>query len=71
MEKFNIMKERLFTNWSLWRITRFVLSIIFIVNGAIKADYILILGGVFLLGHALVNSCAACASGNCEIPQKK
>ena len=65
------MKERLLTNWTLWRITRFILSLIFIINGVIKVDYILILGGVFLLGHALVNSCAACAGRNCEIPQKK
>lgn len=71
MEKFNFMKERLLTNWTLWRITRLVLSIIFIINGLIKADYILIAGGIFLLGHALVNSCAACAGGNCEIPQNK
>lgn len=71
MEKFNLMKERLLTNWTLWRITRFILSLIFIINGVIKVDYILILGGVFLLGHALVNSCATCAGGNCEIPQKK
>ena len=65
------MKERLLTNWTLWRITRFILSLIFIINGVIKVDYILILGGVFLLGHALVNSCATCEGGNCEIPQKK
>lgn len=64
------MKQRLLTNWTLWRITRLVLSFIFIINGAIKADYILLTGGVFLLIHALVNSCATCASGNCEIPQK-
>lgn len=71
MINFQIIKERLTTNWSLWRITRFVLSIIFIINGAMKTDYILLAGGVFLLIHALVNSCAACASGNCEIPQNK
>lgn len=65
------MKQRLLTNWTLWRITRFVLSILFIVNGFIKADYILLFGGTFLLIHALVNSCASCATGNCEIPQNK
>lgn len=64
------MKQRLLTNWTLWRIARLVLSFIFIINGALKADYILLTGGVFLLIHALVNSCATCASGNCEIPQK-
>lgn len=36
-----------------------------------KSDYFLLTGGVFLLLHALVNSCAACANGNCEIPKKK
>lgn len=64
------MKQRLLTNWTLWRITRLVLSLVFIINGAIKTDYILLTGGVFLLIHALVNSCATCASGNCEISQK-
>jgi hypothetical protein len=38
--------------------------------GAIKLDYILIAAGVFLLIQALVNTCATCAAGNCEIPQK-
>ena len=67
---FNI-KQRLLTNWSLWRITRLVLSIVFIVNGIINWDYILLTSGVFLLGHALLNACLTCVSGNCEIPQKK
>ena len=71
MEKFNLMKDRLLKNWTLWRVTRFVLALIFIVNGVIKSDYILIVGGVFLLAHALVNSCAVCASGNCETPKIK
>ena len=71
MVKFNRMKERLLTNWTLWRITRLVLSFIFIINGEMKSDYFLLTGGVFLLLHALVNSCAACANGNCEIPQNK
>lgn len=64
------MKDRLLKNWTLWRVTRFILALIFIVNGVIKSDYILIAGGIFLLAHALVNSCAACASGNCETPKK-
>lgn len=67
---FNI-KQRLSTNWSLWRITRLVLSIVFIVNGIINWDYILLTSGLFLLGHALLNACLTCVSGNCEIPQKK
>jgi len=64
------MKELLFNNWSLWRIIRFVLSIIFMVNGIIKADYFLLAGGVFLFIHAFLNVCSTCASGNCEVPKK-
>ncbi len=67
---FNI-KQRLLTNWSLWRITRLVLSIVFIVNGIINLDYILLVSGVFLLGHALLNACLTCVGENCEIPQKQ
>ena len=64
------IKSKLMTPWNLWRIIRAVLSIIFIVNGIIKADYILLFGGVFLLIHAVMNACVAYADGNCEIPQK-
>lgn len=64
------IKQRLLSNWTLWRITRLVLALIFIINGIIKLDYILLIGGIFLLGYALINACAACAGGNCEIPQK-
>lgn len=62
---------RLLSNWSLWRITRLVLSIVFIVYGIINLDYILLASGVFLLGHALLNACLTCVGGNCEIPQNK
>jgi hypothetical protein len=65
------MKERLLYNWSLWRITRLILSFVFIINGIINTDFILITGGVFLLIHALYNACVFCAGGNCEIPKKK
>jgi hypothetical protein len=64
------MKNRLLNNWTLWRIIRAVLSVVFITNGIFKGDYILLAGGVFLLIHALVNTCAACNTGNCEVPQK-
>ncbi len=66
---FNI-KQRLATNWSLWRIIRLVLSVLFIISGIIAIDYILILAGVFLLGQAVFNTCVTCVSGNCEISQK-
>jgi hypothetical protein len=66
----NSLKARLLSNWNLWRITRLVLSIVFIVSGIINLDYILILAGVFLLGQAIINTCVTCVSGNCEIPQK-
>jgi hypothetical protein len=69
--KLDQIKQRLLSNWTLWRITRLVLALVFIVNGIVKLDYILLIGGIFLLGHALINACAACAGGNCEIPQTK
>lgn len=64
------IKQRLSSNWTLWRVIRLVLSILFIVNGIIALDYILIFAGLFLLGQAIFNTCVTCASGNCEIPQK-
>lgn len=64
------MKARILSNWNLWRITRLILSLIFILNGLIKADYILLTGGVFLLIHALFNACVTCVNNNCEIPKK-
>jgi Zn-dependent membrane protease YugP len=65
------LKQRLSSNWNLWRVIRLVLSIVFIVNGIIISDYILLLGGVFLLGQAVLNTCVTCVSGNCEIPQNQ
>ena len=64
------IKARLLSNWNLWRITRLVLSIVFVISGIIAIDYILILAGVFLLGQAVINTCVTCVSGKCEIPQK-
>ena len=64
------LKQRLSSNWNLWRIIRLVLSVLFIISGIIAIDYILILAGVFLLGQAVLNTCVTCVSGNCEIPQK-
>ena len=66
----NNIKARLLSNWSLWRIIRLVLSVLFVISGIIASDYILILAGVFLLGQAIINTCVTCVSGNCEIPQK-
>lgn len=65
------IKSRLLSHWSLWRITRLILSIVFIINGIINLDYILLASGIFLLGHALLNACLTCVGNNCEIPQKQ
>jgi hypothetical protein len=65
------MKKLLLTNWTLWRATRLVVAIICIVAGALRYDTILILAGVFLLIHAVLNSCAACVGGYCETPAWK
>ena len=66
----NNIKARLLSNWSFWRITRLVLSVVFIINGIISLDYILLASGIFLLGHALLNACLTCVDENCEIPKK-
>ena len=62
--------QRLSKNWTAWRIMRVTLSIVFSAIGIIKADYILLAAGAFLMIQALANTCVSCASGNCEIPQK-
>jgi hypothetical protein len=64
------MKNLLLKNWTTWRITRMVLSILFIVVGSFRADYILLAGGIFLFIHAILNVCEACAANECEIPKK-
>jgi hypothetical protein len=64
------MKELLLTNWTTWRILRIVLSIVFITIGIIKADYILLAAGVFLMIQAIANTCVTCVGGNCEVPKK-
>ncbi len=57
-------------NWTLWRATRMGLGITFAIAGGVTADYILLAAGVFLSGHALINSCEVCATGNCEVPKE-
>jgi hypothetical protein len=57
-------------NWTLWRATRMGLGITFAVAGGLTSDYILLAAGVFLIGHALINSCEVCDTGNCELPKK-
>lgn len=64
------MKQLLLSNWNLWRVVRLILSIVFIIEGFIKADNILLVGGVFLFAHAILNACATCVGGSCEIPKK-
>lgn len=57
-------------NWTLWRATRMGLGITFGIAGAVTADYILLAAGVFLAAHSLINSCEACATGNCEVTKE-
>lgn len=70
MVKYNLMKQRLLSNWNTWRIIRLALSIVFIVSGFINSDWILLFSGGFLMVHALLNACVTCVGGNCEIPKK-
>lgn len=64
------MRNRLLTNWTLWRFSRLAFALVFIVAGIIRYDMILSLGGVFLLFHSLLNTCAACENGACEVPKQ-
>lgn len=64
------MKNRLLKNWTLWRVARAGFALVFIVAGAGTGDYILVAGGVFLLFHALLNTCVTCAGGACNLPDQ-
>ncbi len=64
------LKYMLLNNWTFWRVTKMILSVVFIVNGILEADYILTIGGFFLMLHTLLNACAMCAGGDCEVPKK-
>lgn len=64
------MKELILSNWTLWRVIRMIFSIVFITEGIIKSDFIMIAAGAFLFIHALLNVCSSCAGGSCEIPKK-
>lgn len=64
------MKESFLTNWNAWRVIRLLLSIIFIIAGAVNLDYFLIAGGIFILYQAVFNT-GCCAVGNCEVNYQK
>lgn len=64
------MKKINLGTWNLWRSTRLILGILFLVAGFIQADYILAAAGVFLIVHAWINSCAACVTDTCETPKQ-
>jgi hypothetical protein len=65
------MKKINWGSWNLWRATRLVLGLVFIGAGFYESDWILGAAGAFLLVHAYVNACAACQTGDCEIPQQR
>lgn len=65
------LKNLLLTNWNWWRITRMLLSIIFVVNGLWAGDLILLSGGGFLFFHALLNPCITCGGTSCAIPKNR
>jgi hypothetical protein len=65
------LKNLILTNWNWWRITRLLLSIIFVVNGVLQADNIVLTGGGFLFFHSIINPCMSCGGTNCEFPNKK
>jgi len=67
----NQIKVSLFQNWTLWRASKLVLSLFFIVYGITMYDHVLTIGGIFLLVHTALNFCGVCAATGCEINQNK
>ena len=69
------MKDKFFSNWNAWRIVRLVLSVVFVIAGAVNTDYFLVAGGIFILFQAVFNTgcCATgtCSEGSCEVKYKE
>lgn len=63
-----MIKERLTQNWDMWRIIRMLLALTFLVSGIVRHDTLLGITGGFLVLHTLLNACAACVGGSCDVP---
>lgn len=63
------MKKINWGSWNLWRSTRMIAGLAFIIFGIYNYDLVVAAAGLFLVIHAYINACAACANGSCEIPQ--
>lgn len=60
------MKDRIFKNWNTWRVIRYLLSLVFVISGAMEADYFLLAGGIFIMYQAVFNT-GCCSSRSCEV----
>jgi hypothetical protein len=58
-------------SWNLWRVTRLLAGLASLIVGILERDWVLSAAGVFLMVHVYVNACAACQTGNCEMPINK
>lgn len=54
------MKSILRDNWTVWRIVKLVLSIMFLVGALQQVDYILGAGAIYLLINSIFNTCKTC-----------
>ena len=58
-------------SWNLWRIKRLAVGLVSLGAGVYRKDWVLAAAGVFLMVHVYINACAACETGDCELPNKK
>lgn len=54
------MKNILLTNWTVWRIIKLILSIVFLVGAVHQSDYILGAGAIYLFINSIFNTCKTC-----------
>lgn len=64
------MKDLILKDWNAWRLIRFALSLLFIIIGLYKADYILAAAGAFLFFQSVFNT-GCCAGGSCAVNYSK
>jgi hypothetical protein len=70
MSTFQFYKEQIFSNWTLMRMVKFVLSIIILIQSVQQHDLMFgFLGGIFLTQTLLNIGC--CGVGGCSVPVKK
>jgi hypothetical protein len=55
-----MVKSILRDNWTVWRIVKLVLSMMFLVGAVHQFDYILGAGAIYLFINSIFNTCKIC-----------